>query len=83
MGGAGGADGKDDKAATKRVSVPSVKNGAPVQGRVTAPPTGPTVSKQVDGKTVATRRIIVPSDKSTEKLDDDPGADRRTVVWTG
>ncbi len=66
-----GAD-KDDKAATKKVSVPSVKNGAPVTGRVTAPPTGPTISKQVEGKTVATRRIVIPSDKSSDKAED-PG----------
>ncbi|CAJ1509596.1 hypothetical protein [[Mycobacterium] burgundiense] len=70
-GGAGGA--KDDKTATKKVTVPSVRNGAPVQGRVSAPPTGPTVSKQVEGKTVATRRIVLPNDKTTTKSDDDPG----------
>jgi hypothetical protein len=66
--GAGGAQGdKDDKAPTKRVSVPTVKNGAPVQGRITAPPPpAPTVSKNVDGKPVATRRIVVPNDKSTD-----------------
>jgi hypothetical protein len=69
-GGAAG-DGKDDKAATKRVSVPSVKNGAPVQGRVAVPPTGPTVSKQVEGKTITSRRIIVPSDKTVDEEADD------------
>lgn len=70
MHGAGG-EGKDDKPGTKRVSVPSIKNGAPVQGRVSAPPTGPTVTKQVEGKTVATRRIVIPNDKNSEKADDD------------
>ena len=70
--GGAGAD-NDDKSATKKVSVPSVKNGAPVQGRVSAPPTAPTVSKQVEGKTVATRRIVVPNDKKAAKSDDDPG----------
>ena len=70
MHGAGG-EGKDDKPGTKRVSVPSVKNGAPVQGRVAVPPTGPTVTKQVEGKTVATRRIVIPNDKNSEKADDD------------
>ncbi|CAJ1586189.1 hypothetical protein [[Mycobacterium] wendilense] len=68
----GGGDAKDDKTATKKVTVPSVKNGAPVQGRVSAPPTAPTVSKQVEGKTVATRRIVVPNEKKTAKTDDDP-----------
>lgn len=62
MHGGAGAD-KDDKAATKRVSVPSIKNGAPVQGRITAPPPAPPqVVKKVDGKPVATKRIVVPTD---------------------
>ena len=76
MHGAQGSEGKDDKAATKRVSVPSVKNGAPVQGRVSVPPTGPTVSKQVEGKTISTRRIMIPNDKTDKKADradDDQG----------
>ncbi|AQA03649.1 hypothetical protein BVC93_15870 [Mycobacterium sp. MS1601] len=64
MGGAGGAQDKDDKAATKRVSAPAVKNGAPVQGRIsTPPPAAPTVTKNVEGKPVSTRRIVVPTDK--------------------
>ena len=70
----GGAGDKDDKTATKKVSVPSVKNGTPVTGRVSAPPTAPTVSKQVEGKTVATRRIVIPSDKNSGKSADDPGS---------
>ncbi|OBF16343.1 hypothetical protein [Mycobacterium sp. ACS4331] len=68
----GGAGDKDDKTATKKVSVPSVKNGTPVTGRVSAPPTAPTVSKQVEGKTVATRRIVIPSDKNSGKAADEP-----------
>ena len=58
--GAAGSE-KDAKADTKRVSVPTVKNGAPVQGRITAlPPAPPQVVKKVDGKPVATKHIIVP-----------------------
>lgn len=63
MHGGGGAE-KDDKADTKRVSVPPVKNGAPVQGRITTPPPAPQVTKKVEGKPVATRRIIVPNSTS-------------------
>ena len=66
MGGAGGAGG-DGKTDTKRIVPPSVKNGAPVQGRVVAPPTGPEVVKRVAGKPVASRRILAPD----QKLDDD------------
>jgi hypothetical protein len=40
MAGANNAD-KDPKADTRRVSVPPVRNGAPVQGRLTTPPTLP------------------------------------------
>jgi hypothetical protein len=67
MGGAGGT-GSDDKADTKRVVPPSVKNGTPVQGRVSAPPAAPTVTKNVQGKPVATRRILQPAQ---EPHDDD------------
>ncbi|MCX2934511.1 hypothetical protein ORI20_30035 [Mycobacterium sp. CVI_P3] len=70
MRGAGGAEADaKDKPDTKRVSVPTVKNGAPVQGRITTPPPAPQVTKKVDGKPVATKRIIVPSSKPT---DDEP-----------
>ena len=63
-----GAGGKEDKAATKRVSAPVVKNGAPIQGRITAPPT-PVVTKTVDGeKKPTTRRIVIPG--KAEKADD-------------
>lgn len=76
MGGAG-AGGKDEKVDTKRVSVPSVKNGAPVQGRIIAPPVGPTVSKQVDGKAVVTKRILVPHER-LDQPDGDQAPARRT-----
>lgn len=66
MHGAAGSE-KDAKADTKRVSVPTVKNGAPVQGRITAPPhTPPQLMKKVDGKPVATKRIIVPGSAPAE-----------------
>ena len=68
MGGAG-AGGKDDKADTKRISVPTVKNGAPVQGRITTPPPALVVTKSTDDRKVATRRVVIPTDK-TEKADD-------------
>jgi len=74
MHGGAGAD-KDDKAATKRVSVPSIKNGAPVQGRITAPPPAPPqVVKKVDGKPVATKRIVVPNSTPA----DEPPSDNPT-----
>lgn len=57
MHGVTGGD-KDTKTDTKRVSVPPVRNGAPVQGRIIAPPLAPTVIKKVDGKPVATKRIL-------------------------
>ncbi len=67
-----GGDGtnKDAKADTKRVVPPSVKNGAPVQGRVTAPPTVPEVVKRLEGKPVTTRRILAPDQKSDENSAD-------------
>ncbi|MGH3522228.1 MAG: hypothetical protein ACRDU4_05220, partial [Mycobacterium sp.] len=57
------------KTDTKRVVPPPVKNGAPVQGRITAPPTAPTVTKHLQGKPIATRRIILPDREA-----DDDGA---------
>jgi hypothetical protein len=65
--GAGGD--RDDKTDKKRISVPAVKNGAPVQGRITAAPPAPVVTKSGDGAKaeVVRRRIVVPSDKATEK----------------
>ncbi|MDF2826691.1 MAG: hypothetical protein K0R68_4099, partial [Mycobacterium sp.] len=70
-GGAGGGQDKDDKAPTKKVSVPTVKNGAPVQGRITTPPpAAPTITKNVEGKPVNSRRIVIPGDKPDAKADD-------------
>jgi hypothetical protein len=66
MTGTNGAD-KDVKADTKRITVPQVRNGAPVQGRLTAPAVAPVI-KRVEGKPVASRRIIAPGDA------DDQGA---------
>ena len=68
MQGAGSAGG-ETKPDTKRIVGPTVKNGAPVQGRITAPPPAPAVVKHVEGKPVATRRILLPDDKR-----DDEGA---------
>jgi hypothetical protein len=59
----GAGSGNDAKPDTKRVVVPSVKNGAPVQGRITTPPPTAEVIKRVDGKPVATRRILLPEHK--------------------
>jgi len=71
MGGAGGSGG-DSKTDTKRVVPPSVKNGAPVQGRIVAPPTAAEVVKRVAGKPVASRRILAPD----QKPEDGDGADQ-------
>jgi hypothetical protein len=73
MHGAGGAE-KDAKADTKRLSVPTVKNGAPVQGRITTPPpaANPQVTKKVDGKPVATKRIILPDSKQSDEASGEP-----------
>jgi hypothetical protein len=70
MHGAGGSE-KEPKPDTRRVSVPTVKNGAPVQGRITTPPPGPQVTKKVDGKPVATKRIILPDNKPADGSVDD------------
>ncbi|MGH3558107.1 hypothetical protein [Mycobacterium sp.] len=61
MGGPAGSD--DAKADTKRVVGPTVKNGAPVQGRITTPPPVPEVIKRVEGKPVAARRILAHENK--------------------
>jgi hypothetical protein len=58
MQGAGGSA-SDAKPDTKRIVGPTVRNGAPVQGRITAAPPMPAVIKHVDGKPVATRRILL------------------------
>ncbi|WP_231513408.1 hypothetical protein [Mycobacterium paragordonae] len=66
MQGAGGASG-ETKPDTKRIVGPTVKNGAPVQGRITVPPPAPAVTKHVDGKPVATRRIALPEVKRDDE----------------
>ena len=71
MAGTAGAD-KDAKPDTRRVSAPTVRNGAPVQGRLTTPPTLPPVTKKEDGAPVVTRRVIVP-----RKLSEDDAADAK------
>lgn len=49
--------GAESKADTKRITAPAVRNGAPVQGRITTPASGPVVTTRIDGKPVAARRI--------------------------
>lgn len=71
LAGSANAD-KDAKADTRRVSVPPVRNGAPVQGRLTTPPSLPPLVKKEDGSPVVTRRVIVP-----RKLSDDDAADAK------
>jgi len=58
--GAAAAADKDSKTDTKRVSVPPVRNGAPVQGRLIPGPSLPPVTKQLEGKPIAARRIVAP-----------------------
>jgi hypothetical protein len=72
MHGAGGA-GKDEKPDTKRIVAPTVKNGAPVHGRITTPPPAPEVVKRVEGKPIASRRILLPE----QKRDDEDAEPRR------
>ncbi len=69
----GGGTGSDAKPDTKRVVPPTVKNGAPIQGRITTPPPSPEVTKRIDGKPVASRRILLPDQK---RDDDDVGSSR-------
>ena len=69
----GGGAGSDAKPDTKRIVAPAVKNGAPVQGRITTPPPSPEVTKRVDGKPIASRRILLPEHK---RDDDDAGSSR-------
>ena len=50
-----------------------MKNGAPVQGRITKPPkpqTAPEVVKRVAGKPVASRRNLAPDDKRDDDEDE-------------
>ncbi|WP_099024767.1 hypothetical protein [Mycolicibacterium palauense] len=68
LAGQGGGEGKDAKTDTKRVVPPTVRNGAPIQGRLTVPPTPPVTKNENktddEVKPIATRRIIVPGPKS-------------------
>lgn len=70
MAGAHGSE-KDAKADTRRVSVPPVRNGAPVQGRLTTPPALPPVTRKVDGAPAVTRRVVGPAGKTGSTSDDD------------
>lgn len=58
---------RDVKPDTKRVSVPPVRNGAPVQGRLTVPPAAPPVVRKIEGTPVVTRRIVAQA--NTEAAD--------------
>ncbi len=62
----GAGTGSDAKPDTKRIVAPTVKNGAPVQGRITTPPPAPEVVKRVEGKPIASRRILLPDPKRDE-----------------
>ena len=68
MHGAGGT-GSDAKPDTKRVVAPAVKNGAPVQGRITTPPPTPEVTKRGESKPIANRRILLPDHKRDDDTD--------------
>lgn len=46
---------------TKRVAAPTVRNGAPVQGRIAGPPAGPLAPRTLEGRPVEARRIVLPS----------------------
>jgi hypothetical protein len=71
MHGAAGT-GSDAKPDTKRVVAPVVKNGAPVQGRITTPPPTPEVTKRSEGKPIASRRILLPDHKRDDDTDSGP-----------
>jgi len=72
----GGAGTTDAKAETKRVVPPAVKNGAPVQGRITAPQAAPEVVKRIAGKPVASRRILALDHKPDDENEDETGNNR-------
>lgn len=61
-----GGTGRESHTDTKRVSVPAVRNGAPVQGRITVAPTDPVTSAKHDGRPVATRRVVLAADRTGE-----------------
>ncbi|BAX93100.1 hypothetical protein [Mycobacterium shigaense] len=69
----GAGSNKDEKPETKRIVAPTVKNGAPVQGRITTPPPTPEVVKRVEGKPIASRRILLPEQKRDQ---DEPDSNR-------
>ncbi|WP_343577591.1 hypothetical protein [Mycobacterium sp.] len=72
----GGATGSNDaKPDTKRIVGPTVKNGAPVQGRFTTPRSAPEVIKRIEGKPVASRRILSP-DRKPDDDDETPESNR-------
>lgn len=56
----GSATGQQTKSETKRLAVGSVRNGAPVAGRIAAAPVAPVVTKLVDGKPVTARQTAQP-----------------------
>ena len=66
---------KDPKPDTKRVSVPPVRNGAPVQGRLIPPASPAPAEGKPAGKPVAARRIIAPASKTH---DDRTGGDSKS-----
>jgi hypothetical protein len=68
--GGGAAGGGDSKAETKRIVPPTVKNGAPVQGRIATPQNAPEVVKRVAGKPIASRRILPAEDKRDDDEDE-------------
>jgi hypothetical protein len=69
----GSGSGSDAKPDAKRIVAPTVKNGAPVQGRITTPPPLPEVVKRIEGKPIASRRIILPEQN---RPDDDGDSTR-------
>jgi hypothetical protein len=69
--GSAGAGGSDSKAETKRIVSPTVKNGAPVQGRIATPQNAPEVVKRIAGRPVASRRILIPNDKRDDEDETD------------
>lgn len=73
--GAAAAADKESKTDTKRVSVPPVRNGAPVQGRLIPGPSLPPVTRQLEGKPVAARRIVTPGRRADG---DQPPGDTRS-----
>jgi hypothetical protein len=74
--GGGASSGSDSKAETKRVVPPTVKNGAPVQGRIATPQTAPEVVKRIAGKPIASRRVL-PPDATAEDETDETERNRR------